>query len=61
MIRETERIFNPDCLPLKAEKSATKRMEYHTERIVTVKFHPTVILTVVLAGIFFVLSAYFSN
>jgi len=54
MIQETNRLET-------LSKPTTKRMEYHTERIVTVKFHPTVILTVVLGGIFFVLSAYFSN
>ena len=55
MLQETPgRIF-------KAEKSATKRMEYHTERIVTVKVHSSVFVAIVLAGIFFVMSAYLSH
>lgn len=53
------RVFTPEYLA--KEEKKTRRMEYHTERIVTVKFHPTVILTVVVAGIFFALTAYLSN
>jgi hypothetical protein len=58
MIRENDSLVG-DREALSGPK--TRRMEYHTERIVTVKFHPTVILTVVLGGIFFVLSVYLSN
>jgi hypothetical protein len=54
MIREIDRLE-------KLSKPATKRMEYHTERIVTVKFHPSVVASIVLAGIFFVVSAYLSH
>ncbi len=56
MISETTRFELP-----KAEKSSARRMEYHTERIVTVKFHPSVVASIVLAGIFFVVSAYLSH
>lgn len=52
MIQETNRLETP---------GKTRRMEYHTERIVTVKFHPSVIASIVLAGIFFVVSAYLSH
>jgi hypothetical protein len=58
MIRENDSLVG-DRETLSGPK--TRRMEYHTERIVTVKFHPSVIASIVLAGIFFVLSAYFSN
>jgi len=58
MIQETPgRIFTPDFI----EKSATKRMEYHTERIVTLKCDRSVFVAIVLAGIFFVMSAYLSH
>lgn len=54
MIQETYRLE-------KLSKPATKRMEYHTERIVTLKCDRSVFVAIVIAGIFFVVSAYLSH
>lgn len=59
MIEIPGRLY-PDRTEEKAV-SKTKRMEYHTERIVTLKIHPSVFVAIVLAGIFFVVSAYLSH
>ena len=52
-----------DCLPTKAEKKAVKRMEYHTERIVTLKIDPSLSWTVfgacIILGTFFVLGCWY--
>ena len=55
MLQEIPRLGMP-----KTEK-ISRRMEYHTEQIVTIKMHFSVHLAIVAAGIFFVLSAYFSS
>lgn len=39
----------------------TRRMEYHTERIVTLKCDRSIFLVIVLVGIFFVISTYLSH
>jgi len=52
MIQETNRLE-------KLSKPAAKRMEYHTERIITLKCDRSIFVAIILAGIFFVVSAYY--
>lgn len=53
-------MFNPDKLPVKELSSSPKRrMEYHTERIVTIKCDQSVIVALAVLGTFFVLGCYY--
>jgi hypothetical protein len=54
-------MFNPDILPVKEMSSAPKRtrMEYHTERIVTLKCDHSFLVAIGIVGIFFTLGCYY--